>query len=148
MTRKTERLGKHGEFKVCSYLSLYSDTVTIIPHGSTTDLVAEFEGEILRFQVKTTVQKRKRYDRKTGKFTGRSGWQFDMRRSGNTINRNYSGSVDIFVLYIKPMDKLLFFLPSEKQKLSITEKMAIEAVSDEMLKNCVQQCLNKRKKSK
>lgn len=146
MTRKTERLGKHGEFKVCSYLSLFSDTVTIVPHGSETDLVAEFDGSLLRFQVKTTVMKRKRYSRSTGKFTGRSGWQFDMRRSGNTVNRNYSGSIDIFVLYIKPMDKLLFFRPSEKQKIAITEKMAIEAVSEKMLLDCVQQCLNKQKK--
>lgn len=148
MSRLTERLGKHGEFKVCSYLSLFSDTVTIVPHGSQSDLIAEFDDVILSFQVKTLRLRRKRYNKKDGSFVGRSGWQVDLRRSGNTVDRNYSGSVDIFAVYIKPMDKLLFFLPGKTQKIGISDRMAAEAVSEQMLLNCVQHCLNIRKKNK
>ena len=51
MPRDTERLGRSGEYIVAAYLSLYSDTVSIIPHGSHADIIAEFEDQLLKFRL-------------------------------------------------------------------------------------------------
>lgn len=144
MPRDTERLGRSGEYIVAAYLSLYSDTVSIIPHGSHADIIAEFEDQLLKFQVKSVTMQRRKYKTKQNrKDKARSGWLMDMRRSGNTLDRNYRGSVDIFALYIVPLGKLLFHPAIDGISKTFSDRFVANVDSEEMLYDSVKQALNK-----
>jgi hypothetical protein len=130
---------------VAAYLSLHSDTVMIVPFGAAADLVAEFEDVLLKFQIKTVGKKRIQY-RKNGK-KYRAGWTIDCRRSGNTKDREYkTKQIDIFCLYIKPLDKLIFIEGNTGQHhYTFNDDSVAETNTEETLKNSVQQALNRLK---
>ena len=52
MTRQTERIGRSGEYAVASFLSLESDTVHVLPHGSHADIIFEINDIMYKCQVK------------------------------------------------------------------------------------------------
>ncbi len=145
MPRDTERLGRSGEYVVAAFLSLYSDTVLIIPHGSHADLVAEFENKLLKFQVKTVTDRRLRYNSEIAKKTKkRSGWYMDMRRSGNTKVRKYkSKQVDIFALYIVPLGKIMFHPGGVQQGKHYSDRFVANNDSEDLLFEAVEQALKK-----
>lgn len=128
MGRSTERLGRSGEFAVASHLALFSDTVTIVPHGSHADILFEHEDKILKCQVKTKSNERL-YEKKG--VARRIGWQFDLRRGRHTKDRYYGengeNSIDIYALYCMPLN-IITYIPSNYPATKIT-------LSTEQLKN-------------
>ena len=147
MLRDTERLGRSGEFVVAAFLSLHSDLVSVVPHGSHADIIAEFDEAMLKFQVKTVTQQRLKYKTKNDKkLKNRRGWCLDMRRSGNTVDRNYHSTIDIFALYIVPLGKLLFEASSDNTSRTFSDRFVAELDSEKMLLDSVQRALNRPKK--
>ncbi len=53
MLRATERVGRSGEYLTAALISLVSDTVMVVPHGSEADLVFEHNNKLYKVQVKT-----------------------------------------------------------------------------------------------
>lgn len=128
--RSTERIGRCGEFAVASQLSLISDTVSLVPHGSHADILFEHHNNIYKVQVKT-LSKERIYHKKDGdKY--RSGWCFDLRRSHNTKNRSYGEGgkniIDLYALYCLPYNTVVFvYFDKIPNKVTFTD--------DEMNKN-------------
>ena len=58
MPRATERTGRAGEYAVASFLSLESDTVHVLPHGSHADIIFEIDDTMYKCQVKTAALKK------------------------------------------------------------------------------------------
>tara|TARA_B100000161_G_scaffold265320_2_gene241001 strand:- start:279 stop:731 length:453 start_codon:yes stop_codon:yes gene_type:complete len=116
--RNSERTGRSGEYFVCSVLSLYSDSVAILPQGSQADLIFEYKNKVYRCQVKTASMKQKIISKHTGR-TYRTNYRFDFRRGSHTKNRNYiKGTIDIWACCILPEYKVIF-LPGNYNKQSI-----------------------------
>lgn len=109
MNRKTESIGRQGEYLVCSFLAKYTPTVNVVPHSAEEDIVFKLNGKYYGCQVKTKSKKEK----------VRSGWRFDLRRSGNTHDRYYKQSIHLFALVCLPKNKI-FFLNSSYPKSMIT----------------------------
>ena len=100
MSRKTERIGRSGEFLTASVLSLVSDTVSVIPHGSHADVLFEWENKIYKCQVKTKS--------KIG--THDKNWRFDFRRGSHTKQRRYdAGYIDIYALVCLKYKTICFY---------------------------------------
>ena len=118
MSRKTERIGRSGEFLTASVLSLLSDTVSVIPHGSHADILFEWEDKIYKCQVKTKS--------KIG--THDKGWRFDFRRGSHTKNRSYDkGNIDIYAL-VSLEHQTICFHPFTCSRMQTT-------ISDQIMKN-------------
>lgn len=118
MPRKTERIGRSGEFLTASVLAKVSDTVVVVPHSAEADVIFEWNKQLYKCQVKT----------RTGIEKGGIGWRFDLRRGAHSKNRSYTkGSLDIFALISVPYNTI-YFLPFNCQKGSIT-------ISDQIMKN-------------
>ena len=43
MARQSERIGRSGEYLVASLLSLYADTVVIVPHSAEADIIFDVD---------------------------------------------------------------------------------------------------------
>ena len=99
MSRKTERIGRHGEYYTASILALESDTVSILPHGSHADIIFELNDTLYKCQVKTKSKKTK----------GHNYWKVDLRRGSHTTERYYQqGQIDIYALYAQPYNSIVF----------------------------------------
>jgi hypothetical protein len=109
VNRKTESIGRQGEYLVCSFLSKYTPTVNVVPHGAEEDVVFKLNGNYYGCQVKT----------KSKKEVVRNGWRFDLRRSGNTHDRYYRQSIHLFALVCLPKNKI-YFLSANYPKSMIT----------------------------
>lgn len=119
MTRTSERIGKSGEYMTAALLSLESDTVSIIPHGSTSDIIFEVDDVIYKCQVKTKSKERANISRHTGRKYDK-GWQFDLRRGKAVKDRKYkAGSIDLYALYCVPHQTIVF-LPATRKFTKIT----------------------------
>jgi len=131
MGRTTERIGRQGEFYTCGFLAGFSDTVTLVPHGSEADILFDYDSNIYKCQVKTRTKPRK----------GSINWRFDLRRGSHTKNRRYQeGQIDIYALYCKPHEKI-YFIPFDSKMTSITifnEEMK-KTKSEETLLNSLDQ---------
>jgi len=118
MSRTTERIGRSGEFLTASVLSLVSDTVSVIPHGSHADILFEWQDKIYKCQVKTKSQ--------IG--THDKGWRFDFRRGSHTKNRRYDkGNIDIYALVSLKHQTICFH--------TFTCSRMQTTISDETMKN-------------
>lgn len=109
MNRKTESIGRQGEYLVAAFLSKYTPTVNVVPHGAEEDIVFKLNDRYYGCQVKTKSKKEK----------VRNGWRFDLRRSGNTYDRYYRQSIDMFALVCLPKNKI-YFLDARYSKSLIT----------------------------
>ena len=124
MSRATERLGRCGEYFTASVLSLESDSVVVLPHGSHADILFEHEDHIYKCQVKTKSKREK----------GHPNWRFDMRRGSHTKAREYKkGQVDIFALFSLEYMNVVF-IPSMKQN-------SIRINDDDMRNKCSKESL-------
>jgi hypothetical protein len=56
MPRQSERIGRSGEYLVASLLSLYADTVVIVPHSAEADII--FDVDVVRLPKKDIMKKR------------------------------------------------------------------------------------------
>lgn len=118
MSRKTERIGRSGEFLTASVLAKVSDTVTVMPHSAEADVIFEWNNHLIKCQVKT----RNNIER------GEVSWRFDLRRGANTKNRKYGkNTLDVFALISVPYNTI-YFLPFNCKKQSI-------CISDQTMKN-------------
>lgn len=148
MTRHSERVGRSGEFAVCSWLSDYSDLVNLIPHGSHADIIFEYQDYLLKCQVKTVTQERSYISRSTKK-PYRSGWSWDLRRSANSSERNYlHKQIDIYALYCKPKNKIVWISANslKKAKFTLNAKQLKEYDSHSFwIKSC-EQAMNREYK--
>jgi len=119
MSRKTERVGRSGEFLTASVLAKVSDTVTVMPHSAEADVIFEWNNHLIKCQVKTRNNIEK----------GGVSWRFDLRRGANTKNRKYQeNTLDVFALISVPYNTI-YFLPFNNCK-----KQSI-CISDEIMKN-------------
>jgi len=146
MARTSERIGKSGEYMTAALLSLESDTVSIIPHGSTSDIVFEIDNVIYKCQVKTKTKERANISKHTGRKYDK-GWQFDLRRGKAVKDRKYKeGSIDLYALYCVPHQTIVF-LPATRKftKITFTDKEMQTVNSHESFKEAIKD-LQKHKK--
>ena len=117
MSRISERIGRSGEYFTASILAQVSDTVIIVPHSATADIIFEHDSKLYRCQVKTQ-----------SKISAhRKNWCFDMRKGQTSKNRTYEeDSLDLFAFVSLPHKNVVFVLPSDKTQ---------ETISDEHMKN-------------
>lgn len=144
MTRQSERLGRAGEYYVCSVLSTLSDTVTILPHGSTADVLFEWNNKIYKCQVKTVSKKHSVISKHTGR-KYRTNYKFDLRRGSHSKERKYiDGEIDVFALYIQPEQKVIFIPASiSKRSFRFDNEKILKINTDETFFDSVQQVLNR-----
>jgi len=119
MTRKTERIGRSGEYLACSVLARESDTVTIMPHTSHADVIFEWKHKLYRCQVKTVT-----HIEKTKK-----NWRFDIRKGITTTGRHYKkDQIDIIAMVNLKYQTICFRAFSDCQTTQIT-------IKDEIMKS-------------
>ena len=113
MPRATERVGRSGEYLTAALLSLVSDTVMVVPHGSEADLVFEHNNKLYKVQVKTSSKIN----------TGRVNWRFDMRRGSHSKYREYQKqAVDIFALVSLKYRNVVFIRPMDQNQITIADE--------------------------
>lgn len=113
MPRATERVGRSGEYLTAALLSLVSDTVLIVPHGSEADIVFEHNNKLYKVQVKTSSKIN----------TGRVNWRFDMRRGSHSKDREYQKkAVDIFALVSLKYRNVVFIKPMDQNQITIADE--------------------------
>ena len=113
MPRATERVGRSGEYLTAALLSLVSDTVLIVPHGSEADIVFEHSNKLYKVQVKTSSKIN----------TGRVNWRFDMRRGSHSKDREYQKqAVDIFALVSLKYRNVVFIKPMDQNQITIADE--------------------------
>jgi len=115
MSRKTERIGRSGEYLACSVIARETDTVTIMPHGANADVVFEWDCKMYRCQVKTVTHIEK----------GRISWRFDLRKGSHSKTRIYKDNmIDVYAL-VNLEYQNVYFLPykdCKKSQFSIDDK--------------------------
>ena len=115
MARQSERVGRSGEYLVASILSLYSDTVMIVPHSAEADIIFDVDHKLYKCQVKTQSKIRNH----------RVSWEYDFRRGSFTKKRHYEkDAIDVYALVALEPQKVMFVLPDgSKQKTIKDEEM-------------------------
>ena len=108
MSRQSERVGRSGEYLVASLLSLFADTVLIVPHSAEADIIFDVDHTLYKCQVKTQSKIQ----------THRVSWQFDFRRGAFTKDRYYKDeALDVYALVALDPQKVIFvFADGSKQK--------------------------------
>ena len=142
---KGKKIGRMAEYYIAYILSEVSDTVTIVPHNSVADIIFEYENKLIKCQVKALAHKRPVISRHTGR-RYRSNYKLDLRRGSGTKDRLYNSSqIDIFGIYIHPLNKAIFlpFLENRKN-YSWSDNFIKKTDTLESLEDSVQQILNKK----
>jgi len=113
MPRQSERVGRSGEYLVASLLSLYADTVLVVPHSAEADIIFDVDHTLYKCQVKTQSKIQ----------THRVSWQFDFRRGAFTKDRYYDDeALDVYALVALDCQKVLFALPNGKKQITMKDK--------------------------
>lgn len=119
MTRRSERIGRSGEYLTCSVLARESDTVTIMPHTSHADVIFEWEHKLYRCQVKTVTHIESKY----------KNWRFDLRKGITTTGRHYKkDQIDIIAMVNLEYQTVYFKAFSDCKTTQIT-------IKDEIMKS-------------
>jgi len=115
MPRQSERVGRSGEYLVASLLSLYADTVVIVPHSAEADIIFDVDHKLYKCQVKTQSKIQNH----------RVSWIYDFRRGAYTKDRFYSEeAIDVYALVALDPQKVMFTFPNgSKQKTIKDEEM-------------------------
>ena len=86
----TERVGRFGEYLTAAILSQVSDTVTIVPHNASADIIFEYNLKLYKCQVKTQSKIEEH----------RGNWRFDMRKGQHSKHRQYKNNeIDIYICF-------------------------------------------------
>jgi hypothetical protein len=113
MPLATERVGRFGEYLTAAILSQVSDTVTIVPHNASADIIFEHNLKLYKCQVKTQSQIEER----------RGNWRFDMRKGQRVSHRKYKDNeIDIFAFVAVPHRNVVFSKPLEQGQLTIVDE--------------------------
>ena len=119
MTRRSERIGRSGEYLTCSVLARESDTVTVMPHTSHADVIFEWEHKLYRCQVKTVTHIESKY----------KNWRFDLRKGITTTGRHYKkDQIDIIAMVNLEYQTVCFKAFSDCKTTQIT-------IKDEIMKS-------------
>ena len=115
MARQSERIGRSGEYLVASLLSLYADTVVIVPHSAEADIIFDIDHKLYKCQVKTQSKIRNH----------RVSWEYDFRRGSFTKKRHYEkDAIDVYAMVALEPQKVMFTFPDgSKQKTIKDEEM-------------------------
>ena len=113
MARQSERIGRSGEYLVASLLSLYADTVVIVPHSAEADIIFDVDHTLYKCQVKTQSKIRNH----------RVSWEYDFRRGSFTKKRHYEKeAIDVYAMVALDPQKVMFAFPDGSKQKTITDK--------------------------
>ena len=113
MARQSERIGRSGEYLVASLLSLYADTVVIVPHSAEADIIFDVDHTLYKCQVKTQSKIRNH----------RVSWEYDFRRGSFTKKRHYEKeAIDVYAMVALDPQKVMFTFPDGSKQKTITDE--------------------------
>jgi len=113
MPLATERVGRFGEYLTAAILSQVSDTVTIVAHNSSADIIFEHNLKLYKCQVKTQSKIEQ----------GRENWRFDMRKGQRVAHRRYKDNeIDVFAFVSIPHRNVVFSRPLDQGRLTIVDE--------------------------
>lgn len=113
MPLATERVGRFGEYLTAAILSQVSDTVTIVPHNASADIIFEHNLKLYKCQVKTQSKIEER----------RGNWRFDMRKGQRVAHRKYKDNeIDLFAFVAVPHRNVVFSKPLDQAQLTINDE--------------------------
>lgn len=113
MPRQSERVGRSGEYLVASLLSLYTDTVVIVPHSAEADIIFDVDHKLYKCQVKTQSKIQK----------CRVSWIYDFRRGAYTKERFYKeDAIDVYALVALKYQSVKFLLPQGLKQISFKDE--------------------------
>ena len=130
MPLATERVGRFGEYLTAAILSQVSDTVTIVPHNASADIIFEHNLKLYKCQVKTQSKIEEH----------RGNWRFDMRKGQRVAHRKYKDNeIDLFAFVSITHRNVVFSKPLDQAQLTINDEHmknndAIKNIKD-ILKN-------------
>ena len=137
MPQATERVGRFGEYLTAAILSQVCDTVAVVPHNASADIIFEHNLKLYKCQVKTQSKIEER----------RGNWRFDMRKGQRVAHRKYKDNeIDLFAFVSITHRNVVFSKPLDQAQLTINDEHmknndAIKNIKD-ILKN-----LNKKNPS-
>ena len=137
MPLATERVGRFGEYLTAAILSQVCDTVAVVPHNASADIIFEHNLKLYKCQVKTQSKIEER----------RGNWRFDMRKGQRVAHRKYKDNeIDLFAFVSITHRNVVFSKPLDQAQLTINDEHmknndAIKNIKD-ILKN-----LNKKNPS-
>ena len=113
MPLATERVGRFGEYLTAAVLSQVCDTVSIVPHNASTDIIFEHNLKLYKCQVKTQSAIEER----------RGNWRFDMRKGQRSAHRKYKNNeIDVFAFVSVPHRNVVFSKPLDQAQLTIVDE--------------------------
>ena len=113
MPLATERVGRFGEYLTAAILSQVCDTVAVVPHNASADIVFEHNLKLYRCQVKTQSEIEE----------CRGNWRFDMRKGQRVKHRKYKDNeIDLFAFVAVTHRNVVFSLPLEQSQLTIVDE--------------------------
>ena len=113
MSRPTDKVGKAGEYLTASILSMVCEDVVLTTPPSTTDIIFQYQDKLYKCQVKA----------KSKIEPTRENWRFDLRRSGNTKEREYKdNAVDIFALVSIPHRNVVFVPKLPQSQITLIDE--------------------------
>ena len=113
MPRQSERIGRSGEYLVASLLSLYADTVVIVPHSAEADIIFDIDHKLYKCQVKTQSKIRNH----------RVSWEYDFRRGSFTKKRHYEkDAIDVYAMVALEPQKVMFTFPDGSKQKTIKDE--------------------------
>ena len=113
MPRQSERIGRSGEYLVASLLSLYADTVVVVPHSAEADIIFDVDHTLYKCQVKTQSKIRNH----------RVSWEYDFRRGSFTKKRHYEKeAIDVYAMVALDPQKVMFTFPDGSKQKTITDE--------------------------
>jgi len=130
MSLATERVGRFGEYLTAAILSQVCDTVAVVPHNASADIIFEHNLKLYKCQVKTQSKIEE----------GRENWRFDMRKGQRVAHRKYKDNeIDVFAFVSVIHRNVVFSKPLDKGQLTINDEHmknndAIKNIKD-ILKN-------------
>jgi hypothetical protein len=113
MPKATERVGRFGEYLTAAILSQVCDTVAVVPHNASADIIFEHNLKLYKCQVKTQSKIEER----------RENWRFDMRKGQRVKHRKYKDNeIDIFAFVSITHRNVVFSKPIDKGQLTIVDE--------------------------
>jgi len=113
MPLATERVGRFGEYLTAAILSQVSDTVTIVAHNASADIIFEHNLKLYKCQVKTQSKIEE----------SRENWRFDMRKGQRVAHRKYKDNeIDVFAFVSITHRNVVFSKPMDKGQLTIADE--------------------------
>ena len=113
MPKATERVGRFGEYFTAAVLSQVCDTVAVVPHNASADIIFEHNLKLYKCQVKTQSAIEK----------CRENWRFDMRKGQRSAHRKYKNNeIDVFAFVSVPHRNVVFSKPIDKGQLTINDE--------------------------